>query len=426
MDNLNHNYIKEIVKKNLLSTSKNKFLIAISGGIDSMLLLKILYLISNESKFSFRAIHINHNISANSKEMEHCCIKSCNKYSIHLEVKNIYMDKKNNIEDRLREKRYEILLNHTDNDESLLIGHHEDDQIETFMYRLIRGSSPKGLSSIKKISNRDKKLLCRPLLSIRKDTIVNAAKFYNLEFVNDITNSDLSYDRNYIRNKIIPNIRNRWNHFNKAICHTINLQQDYTVIAQEYCSNIYDSIIINEKLCIRKLNTFSSHIHSIFIKYWISKTLNYDLSKNETLSLMKIINNNNNDYPRYILKNNTSIIRYDNQLYIVNSNQRKIQPPQLWDTRTDLIFGNSKIYIDTLKSEGLYDYLCSKAPITIKSFIGNEKIMLNQYKYQDLKKIFQKKSIPVWERECFVLFYEKNELLLAYSNNEKIISSQLR
>ena len=150
MVSLNHNYIRETVKKNLFSTSKNKFLIAISGGIDSMLLLKISCLIRSESKLSFRAIHINHNMAANSKDMEECCIKSCNKYSIPLVVENIHEDQKNNIEDRLREKRYEILLNNTNSDESLLVGHHEDDQIETFMYRLIRGSSPKGLSSIKK------------------------------------------------------------------------------------------------------------------------------------------------------------------------------------------------------------------------------------------------------------------------------------
>ena len=108
------------------------------------------------------------------------------------------------------------------------------------------------------------------------------------------------------------------------------------------------------------------------------------------------------------------------------NNEKKKHPPKLWDTRTDVIFGSSKIYIDTLKSEGLYDDLCSKAPITLKSFIGNEKIMLNQCNYQNLKKIFQKKSIPMWEREDFVLFYAKNELLLAYSTNEKFISSQLR
>jgi tRNA(Ile)-lysidine synthetase-like protein len=189
---------------------------------------------------------------------------------------------------------------------------------------------------------------------------------------------------------------------------------------------IYNSIIIDEKLCINKLNEFPSDIHSSFIKYWIATTLKYDLSRNEISNLIKIINNNNNDYPKCILKNNTSIIRYNNQLCIVNRYETRKQPSQQWDTKTDVIFGNSKIYIDTLKSEGLYENLCSKAPIILKKFIGNERIMLNQHNYQDLKKIFQTNSIPIWERDSFVLFYAKNELLLAYSENEKFISSQLR
>jgi tRNA(Ile)-lysidine synthase len=427
MDNLSHNYIKETIKKSLSSTSKNKFLIAISGGIDSMLLLKISSLISNESNLSFRAIHINHNLSANSKEMQECCIVSCNKYSIDLEIKNIYEEKKNNIEDRLREKRYQILLNNTNDDESLLTGHHEDDQVETFIYRLVRGSSPKGLSSIKKNSYRNEKILCRPLLTINKDDILTAAKLYNLKYVNDLTNNDLSFDRNYIRKKIIPNIKDRWKHFNKAISHTISLQSDYTFIAQEYCSQIYNTIITGKTLSIRQLNTFSSHIHSIFIKHWIFRSLHYNLSKNETFNLMQIIKSENNNYPKCNLKNNISIIRYNDQLYIVNqSEKRKQSLSLLWDIKNDIKFGESTIYINTLRNEGIYDYLCLKAPITLKNFEGNERIMLNQYNHQNLKKLFQTKSIPKWERDDFILFYAQNELLLAYSDNIKFISSQLR
>ena len=427
MDNLNHKYIKETIKKSLSCTSKNKFLIAISGGIDSMLLLKMSSLISNESNLSFRAIHINHNLSANSKEMEECCIKSCNKYHIDLQVKNIYEDKKNNIEDRLREKRYEILFNNVKDNESLLTGHHEDDQIETFIYRLVRGSSPKGLSSIKKISYRNEKILCRPLLTINKDNLLTAAKLHDLEYVNDLTNNDLSFDRNYIRKKIIPNIKGRWNHLNKAISHTISLQNDYAFIAHEYCSQIYKSIIIDNKLSIRQLKSFSSHIHSIFIKHWVFRSLQYNLSKNETFNLMHIIKNENNDYPKCNLKNNISIIRYNDQLYIVNQSEKRKQASSLlWDIKNDIKFGESTIYIDTLKNEGIYDYLCLKAPIILKSFTGNERIMLNQYNHQNLKKLFQTKSIPKWERDDFVLFYAQNELLLAYSDNNKFISSQLR
>ena len=142
---------------------------------------------------------------------------------------------------------------------------------------------------------------------------------------------------------------------------------------------------------------------------------------------MQIIKNENNDYPKCNLKNNISIIRYNNQLYIVNQSEKRKQASSLlWDIKNDIKFGESTIYIDTLKNDGIYDDLCLKAPITLKSFIGNERIMLNQYNHQNLKKLFQTKSIPKWERDDFVLFYAQNELLLAYSDNNKFISSQLR
>ena len=94
--------------------------------------------------------------------------------------------------------------------------------------------------------------------------------------------------------------------------------------------------------------------------------------------------------------------------------------------RSDISFGNYQIELNRLKKEGVYDNLSLKAPITLKKVRGNEKIMLNNTHHQDLKKIFQNKSIPLWEREKFILLYSHNKLLLAYSDKEMFISSELR
>ena len=77
-----------------------------------------------------------------------------------------------NIEEQLRNKRYESFFNHMSKDEVLVLAHHEDDQFETFLYRLFRGASPRGLSSIKEISHRKNKILCRPFLQLPKKTII--------------------------------------------------------------------------------------------------------------------------------------------------------------------------------------------------------------------------------------------------------------
>tara|TARA_B100001063_G_scaffold72412_1_gene66664 strand:- start:228 stop:1508 length:1281 start_codon:yes stop_codon:yes gene_type:complete len=426
MDNLNLSKLKETFKKTLHKTNKTSFLLAVSGGIDSMFMLKIAKLIQNDSNFSFRAIHINHNLSSNAKEMEKHCFDICHEYGIDLTIKNIKLSVDKNIEEELRNKRYETFISDMSEDEVLVLAHHENDQFETFLYRLFRGASPKGLSSIREISERNKKMICRPFLQVSKKIIIELSRYFKLKFINDCTNNDLSYDRNYIRNKVVPSINKRWENIHKVMNHNIEIQNNYSLIVHDYCEKLYPSIVNKYKLGIEKLLCYPDYLHSTFLRYWINKEVNYNLSKNEIHSLLSIINRKNNDYPTYILKNKISIIRYNDCLYIVKNEINKAVSNKVWDMRSDISFGNYQIKLNRLKEEGLYDNLSLKVPITLKKVSGNEKIMLNNTHHQDLKKIFQNRSIPVWERDKFILLYSHNELLLAYSDNEMFISSELR
>ena len=426
MDNLNLSKLKETFKKTLHKTNKTNFLLAVSGGIDSMLLLKLAKLIQNDTHFVFRAIHINHNIASNAEEMEKHCSDICHKYNIDLTIKNIKLLSDKNIEEQLRNKRYESLFSSMTKDEALVLAHHEDDQFETFLYRLFRGASPRGLSSIKEISERNNKIVCRPFLQVPKKTIIGLLKYFNLKFINDYSNNDLSYDRNYIRNEIVPAINKRWENINKVMNHNIELQNNYSLIVNDYCEKLYASIVNKYELEIEKLLNYPDYLHSTFLRYWINKEINYNLSKNEIHSLLSIINGGNNNYPTYILKNKISIIRYNESLYIVKDEINKVINNKVWDMRSDISFGNYQIKLNRLKEEGVYDNLSLKAPITLKRVSGNEKIMLNKTHHQELKKIFQNRCIPLWERDKFILLFSHNELLLAYSDKEMFISSGLR
>ena len=120
------------------------------------------------------------------------------------------------------------------------------------------------------------------------------------------------------------------------------------------------------------------------------------------------------------------ILNLNNKKKITKDEINKATSNKVWDMTSDISFGNYQIKLNRLKKEGVYDNLSLKAPITLKKVNGNEKIMLNNTHHQDLKKIFQNRSIPLWEREKFILLYSHNELLLAYSDKEMFISSELR
>ena len=232
-------------------------------------------------------------------------------------------------------------------------------------------------------------VICRPLLSVSKKTILDSCKDNELQHINDPSNNNLNFDRNYIRKKIIPKIKERWSGLDKVMMHNIKLQNIYKNITSDYIDMIYDHVVRKNKIDIKVLNNYPKYIHSIFMKHFISKTIDYELNKNELSNLCNLINNKNNHYPKLILKNNVSIIKYNNFLYIVDNARRIDIPSKSWDTKDDVVFGDNIVSIMKLKSKGIYENCHKRAPITLKCVQGSEKIKLNNDNHQDLKKIFQ-------------------------------------
>ena len=426
MDNLNLTKIKEKVYQSLKNTGCSNFLLAISGGPDSLFLLRVIHELSNTHGYNIRAIHVNHNFSLNSEHMENYCVNACKEYGVEIVIKNLNSTVQSNIEDYLRSQRYTKIFAAIRDNEALVLGHHFDDQIETFLYRLFRGSSPIGLSSMSEISMRENTMICRPLLSVSKKTIEKHVEEEKIEFILDLTNNDISLDRNFIRKKIVPIIKTRWPGFNKVMKHNIMLQNSYKNIANDYCKAIFDDIVLNQQIDISILKSYPKYLHGIFLKYFVSQSINYKLNKNESSNILKLFYNDNNDYPKLILKNKSSIIRYNNFFYIVEDKIKNSFNQQSWDLKDDISFGDFKLSIKRLKDKGVYEYLRKKAPITLKAVEGKERIMLNKNNHQELKKIFQARNIPIWERQRFILLFSRNELLVAYGDEHTFISTELR
>ena len=127
------------------------------------------------------------------------------------------------------------------------------------------------------------------------------------------------------------------------------------------------------------------YVHTIFIKFWIEKILIISSLRMIYLILLNIVNSKNNDYPRYLL-NDKIITKYNNTLYILSQHEKHLIKDKVWDLKDDIVFGKRKILIEKLKEKGVYDYLFDRAPITLKSFNGKEKISLNKNFSQYLKK----------------------------------------
>ena len=123
--------------------------------------------------------------------------------------------------------------------------------------------------------------------------------------------------------------------------HNILLQDQYNNLANDYCEKIHNDIIIDNCLEINRLKFYPDYVHTIFIKFWIEKNINYKPSKNDLSNLMSIMNSTNNDYPRYLL-NDKIITKYNNSLYILSQHKKPLIKDKVWDLKDDIAFGKRK------------------------------------------------------------------------------------
>ena len=193
--------LQEHVLQNL--PSFETIAIGLSGGVDSIVLLHILKTISTYKNFKLSAIHVNHGISFDAKNWELFCQEQCNLMDIQL---NIYQSKvtKNggdSLENNARIARYGYFLN---NEAKVInLAHHKKDQIETVLSQILRGSDLHNIASMQHISRKQGKIFVRPLLDISRDDIENYAREFNLQYINDDSNQDTTYLRNFIRHRVL-------------------------------------------------------------------------------------------------------------------------------------------------------------------------------------------------------------------------------
>lgn len=314
-----------LIKKYIFIKKKN-IVIAYSGGVDSTILLFLLMKYREKYPNLFiKAIHINHNINTLSNKWSLHCIKQCKIWNIDLIIKNIYIKKYNKLglEATARLLRYRYFNKILNNNEILFTGHHIEDLSESFFLALKRGSGPRGLISIKFKRKINNLIVISPMLYWSKKKILYLANKYNLKWIEDPSNDNIYFDRNYLRKNILPYLRNKWYNIDKLIART-----SYLCNLQEKCLKllikpIYKRIINNNILFIKKfLFINSKSIKYIIIRFWIIKITKIIPTFINIHNIYKniIFNKNINilDFKNFILKKN------NNKLFLLKININKI------------------------------------------------------------------------------------------------------
>ncbi|WOG25459.1 tRNA lysidine(34) synthetase TilS [Endozoicomonas sp. 8E] len=201
----------EHLSEQIRSVAGKPVLVAFSGGVDSTVLLHLSVGLREQGKIkSLSAVHIHHGLSENADSWAEHCLSLCEQWQVPLEVVRVAIESSSDIERQAREARYAVFEDRLPEDGCLLMGHHQDDQAETVLFRLLRGSGLDGVAGMPASRGLGGGVLLRPLLNISRQTIENYAENYGLGFVEDESNQDQRFRRNFLRQNLMPQIEAVW------------------------------------------------------------------------------------------------------------------------------------------------------------------------------------------------------------------------
>lgn len=237
--------------------NQTSFTIALSGGVDSVVLLHVMNALKAEiPALQLSAVYVNHGLSDYADDWQRFCADLCRQLNVAFTAAQVTIEQRSrtSLEEQARDARYLALDKYSAKGSVILLGQHLNDQLETFLLRLKRGSGLKGLASMRQTRMLNSARVCfRPLLNTTRTEIESFAQRFSLAHITDDSNSDERFDRNFIRQKVVPVLSGKFTGFEKSASRSIRLLQQQQDLLHEYtlqdlaqCQNKMQGLICGE------------------------------------------------------------------------------------------------------------------------------------------------------------------------------------
>lgn len=250
-----------------------QFLVAFSGGLDSTVLLhQLVCWRERDPTLQLRAIHIHHGLSANADSWVAHCQQVCQQWQVPLVVERVTLaDEGLGVEAHARQARYQAFRAALLPGEVLVTAQHLDDQCETFLLALKRGSGPTGLAAMAASSEFADTRLLRPLLNSRREALLQWALSHQLQWIEDESNQDDAYDRNFLRLRVVPQLNARWPHFSEAVARSAGLCGEQEQLLDELLAEDLARLVAADgSLAIEPLAAMSAPRRAVLLRRWLA------------------------------------------------------------------------------------------------------------------------------------------------------------
>ncbi|GAA6114450.1 tRNA lysidine(34) synthetase TilS [Apilactobacillus apinorum] len=431
------------VKNKNWFTPKQTVVIGVSAGVDSMSLLNLMMNLPAENKTQIVVAHVNHQLREVSDEEEQYVKTFCDNHGLTLKVAHwdIENHPQNGVEESARKFRYDFFLEvlkkyHGD---ILITAHHENDQSETVLMRLIRGTFINHLSGIKSVRDFHGYQLVRPLLHFKKQELKQYALDNAIIWYEDETNQDLAITRNRMRHQLIPLIEKE---NPQGVAHIADFADQVELMQKqnEYLiKQIIKQIDDEKRYDLNQFLSYPEYIQQGIIDLILNETVPNQFNLSLIKQIMQLLNNRTKPQGQVQLAHNFVIKKQYNYFFV-----EKIVKKQISGLKNECFVvtlnqwysGNhfkwmltdKSDYHDELNKREATIYLSDEQfPITVQPTKNDDKVTLKDGGHQMAKRVFINGKVPIKDRkQSQTLVDSSGKILAILGYRESVFSADVQ
>lgn len=407
-------------------SGKSRLILAYSGGLDSQVLLHLLAPLCQDLNLPLTAVHVHHGLNAKADQWAAFCQAQCQLRQVDFSLRYVKLAQAHNIEQQARTLRYQVLAEFVSTPETVLVtAHHADDQLETLLLALKRGAGLTGLASIPAVRSFAAGKLLRPLLTLSRQQLQDYAVAAQLTWIEDDSNQNIAFDRNFLRQQVTPILKQRWPTLLQTVGRSTQHLQQALALANFYTDDAIAKCVDNNRINLQVLSDYHPLQQDLVLRRWLNQAgLNPETQWLNTLK-QQVIHAKADAMPLLQL-GTRQIRRYQQWLYCLAE-----LPEIVLNTKITLKVG------EDWQWPGLGQFCWYQAPTNNAlpvSGINSEftlalGLLSSRFKPtgcpgKPLKQWFKLWQVPPWQRSRVPLLFNNGELQLvagyasAYSANQ--------
>jgi tRNA(Ile)-lysidine synthase len=391
-----------------------RYVVAFSGGLDSTALLHVLASARPVHGRALLAVHVHHGLQEAADRFEAHCGQVASELSVELVVRRVAVPAGDprGTEAAAREQRYAALAALARRGDHVLTAHTRDDQAETLLLNLMRGSGATGLSGIAARRPLGDALLLRPLLDVTRAEIAAYAAAHALRWCEDPTNVDTGFDRNFLRREILPALGRRWPGATASLARSAALLAEAAELAADLAEHDLaglggdparlDLPGLRRLSAPRRRNVLRHAVRRLGLPAPPAGPLEQVAGELVTAAP---------DAAPLVRWDGAEVRRYRDRVYLLAARVRAAQPGTLGIGRDAALGpGLGSLRLEPCAEGGLSPAL-AQAGLEIRFRAGGEKLKPRRRHTRTLKKLFQEAGVVPWMRACVPLLYAGERLV---------------